>query len=807
MKKSTTTSAALTENVPQTTTHVQTHDPNDSRTEESSETHQVQLTEYEDNSSAVQSSAPMKQPDSLWEGSNTLPNQELRAVLSRSYQLGVYTWNTEGFGADLIPTNAVLETLLAIPNINEKVRYFKYFRCKGVRLTFRLNSTQWHYGTLCISSTVNDSAKWHNSTVANTAQFLNNRPLLLDATVEDAVDYEVHWKSSNQWYDVLDGKPNAPLQYRVTVAVPLSMIGDTLKPARLTVFANFIDPEVALPLGDSLQPFMAHEATQKVRGVFESSKEAEDKSESNNVLSTVSSVTDTVFEVFDSVSSVAMKLAPLLPMLMDKPSTLQPTSHMVVLPGADMPGFDGLDTGVKLCGHQAATAGWSEGVLGESLGNPSIYQMVRTPGFISAWSFNEATAAGTLLYSKTLSMGGNSYAPVANTFTPSPLAWYSTLFKFWRGSLKFMFHFVTSTFVTARIRIVWIPPDTAAPVTISDNESGDFVSEVVEISGTMDHVVSVPYINRILYKTIDAQNIYDHFSGGQTSEISSLGTLAIYLVTPVVTIDSVQTIKINALTFISAGEDFQFSNFATTQLTGDGTLKYGDDSALEGVHETSVFDAFNEEFPTLITARTSFESGIAKCEEYSDIVTLGKRYEILDLSPDEAQNTSYLLPWSLGIMTDNGASSMTYHQWLTACFVNFRGSKRYKVTWFGSKEVNSAVPQIYGAYTTVPAGNTAVFTNGPSFMTAYSANRWIEFEAAWVTSRPFLARASVVLNALGLDVNLVLPATGVLNEPVGKIAVAFGDDFAVGVYQAPPVLVRTPPVMMGSKGKALHVNK
>lgn len=287
--------------LPVTSATSSTPDTSGLREVSTEETHQVQLTEYLDASHSVTDAAPNASPDSLWKGTSPLADQGLTAVLSRSYQLGVFTWTTSARGTDIVPSMDVLATLLAIPNIAEKVAYFKYFRCKGVNLTIRVNATPWHYGTLVLSSTVNNSQDWHNSSNAASSQYFNNRPVLVDASSADAVNYEIHWKNLNQWYDTPASTPVNPMTFRMTVGVPLSMIGSVINPARVTVFANFIDPEVALPKGDSLATVIAQS------GRIKKSKEARDKSTQGSVVSDISSFADTAFEVVSTISEVAQK--------------------------------------------------------------------------------------------------------------------------------------------------------------------------------------------------------------------------------------------------------------------------------------------------------------------------------------------------------------------------------------------------------------------------------------------------------------------------------------------------------------------
>lgn len=922
------------------------------RTVETTESHQVQLTEYQDAAQTLSDASPGVTPDSLWEGSSPLPDQGLKAVLSRSYQLGVYTWTSSAVGTDIVANMDVLATLLAVPNIAEKVAYFKYFRCKGVNLTLRVNSTPWHYGALIASSTVNDSYEFHNSSVPQSRQYMNNRPVVIDAASMDAVNYEIHWKSARQWYDVKDALPAHLMTFRLTVGAPLSMIGTALNNARVTIFANFIDPEVALPMADSialvraqsgvLDPFPGNVADEltpaqltrrlgsylslepdpfvfakeikrdpaavavmltrhlsthdlgkiceeialangvEAGGLIQSklfqsnpqdvmkivqkhlegvdnpyaycnrlvgahacaadllvkrlarsdiaslltklvdkhgyiveaqsgrkkaSKEARDKSESGSIISDIRSFADTTFQIVGSAADVAAKIAPMVAFMADKPTTLRPMDHVSVLPGVDMPYFHGLDSSVKLSGLPDASAGFSAGVLGESIGNPSIYSLVRTPGYIGNWTFTSGTAAGTKVFERGLSVVGQAYK-TGNTLTVTPLTWYSSLFKFWRGGIKFFFHFVTSSFITARLRFVWIPPDHSAPATIADNESGDYVSQVVEVTGSMNHCVTIPYINSRLYKRVTggttASTLSDVVDGTSNLENVSLGTLAVYLVTPVVTVDSAITPTVNAITWISGAEDMQFSNMSGELAQPQGeTWEFGTVTA-----QCSIFEEFSKPFEPIIDANFAFECGLATSEDYGDIASLMKRYSVSVLTGTGTNDYSDGFNWNAFQLPSGANTVANFQQWITACFVNFRGSVRFKAFWPTANASASTLPTVVGAHTPADVLEIIHAPSNPTFVTTNTSNNYFEFEIVWNTRQPFLNRG---LNQYteGLGVHVLLPVVAPAPQPVGTYAMSVGDDFALGVYQAPPLVTITPapPLVPAIMAGGVHKNQ
>lgn len=753
------------------------------------ETEQVQLTEYHDAAQSIDAAVVSTMPDQIWQGTQTLPNQALKDVLSRSYQLGVITWTGSAVGTDLIAAMDVMQTLLAIPNIAEKVLYFKYFRCKGVRLTIRVNSTSWHYGCLVASSTVNDSHQFHNNGVITGRQYCNNRPVLLDATSMDAVNYDIPWSHNEQWVDVVHPADHL-MTFRLTVGVGLSMIGSVLNDAKVTLFANFIEPEVSLPVGDSVSAIaMKAQSGRKVK-----SKEAAQKTASGSFASGVHDFADTLFEVVDLGTSVAERLAPLAAMVADKPTSLSAPQHMVVLPGTNMMQTRGLDTTVKMCADPEANAGVSSGSMGDAIGNPSVYDLVKTPGFLGDFAYNSGTAAGAKVWSHALSLKGMSFNTGILTTTPTPLNWFAPMFKFWRGGLKFYFHFVTSSFVTSRLRIVWIPPDYAVPTTLADNESGDYVSQVLEVTGTMDHCLTIPWISRKLYRKVCPDDtVIQAFSNESNSEAFGLGSIAIYLITPIVTIDSVITPTITSMIWVSGAEDMQFSNFAGS-LGVDPTLVRAYAPAEEMQAQCSVMEVFESPFDPIIAATTTVESGLATSEDYGDLVSLGKRYSVTSAGPDVVNQFWYdnAFVWSEFLLQIETPRMFRFQQWLTACHVNFRGSVRFKVFWVTDNATitHDSLPMVIGAYDAPAAGivNHDLVAN-PHFVTSnFNSNHFMEFETTWNTDVLYMHRG-VTSDDDGLNARVQVPVTtGTPLAHTIQVAMALGDDFAIGVYEAPPLI-------------------
>jgi len=728
-------------------------------------------------------------PDQLWVAQNPFPNEDLRVALSRSYLIDVVTWTSSSVGTNLsgFANVDIFATLLAIPNIAEHIAYYAYFRCKAVRVTVRVNATPWHYGVLVISSTVNNSYLYHNSTNAQSRQYMQNNPVLIMANQANAVDYDIPWCAKEQWSEVTNAHIVHPMTLRITVASVLSMLGSSLTDALVSVFANFVEPEVAFPVANSVsRTSVARRVTAQSHKEKRVNKEAQQKTEDFTMATSIRSFTDTTLEVFNSALSVAEKLGPYVAMVADKPTSLRPVQNVSLQPGSSMTHTRGLDTSIKLAADPEASTGVSHGSMGDVLGNPSLLQVIMTPGYSDRFSFTNSTAEGTKLVSIYIHPMNQIYkvsTGATENYTFGPMTWFAQLFRYWRGSIKVGIYFVSCTFITFRVRIVWFPEWVTPPATITDNESGDYVSKVVEVVGSMLVEFSVPWICKDLYRQVvdPGINLSLAWEPDDYGVHFPNGIVCVYLLAPLVTVNSSLVPTVNGLIYTAAGEDMQLAGLCTT-------LQFEDNNDTYRVSPTScVYKDFSRPFEPIIASTSSFEFGLASSEQFTDLVSLGKRFTQRALYPDVGASNNLTLLASDAFFLQNalivGDSALT--KWVSACHVNFRGSLRWKIlqaSYTASTAIGTATAGYY------PIVNTKLVTSQATYVSENSVSKFYEVEVPYMEATPWVSR-NLFSNS---NVRMTVPVTAALTTTmIGTKMLAFGDDFAMGVYQSPPWIAWT----------------
>jgi hypothetical protein len=178
-----------------------------------------------------------------------------------------------------------------------------------------------------------------------------------------------------------------------------------------------------------------------------------------------------------------------------------------------------------------------------------IHNYMLLPALVDVFSVAESTPIGTIFATYQL---GPSLRYGATQSTPG-----SNLGRFcsqWRGGIKLHFIFVAPMFASARVRLIYAPAGVSLPA--DDVDIMRFKNVVVDIKGTTEYSLYVPYLSR--YPSL--YTVTSTF--GRTLDVSeySIGTIYCQLLNPIQNFSSGSTAAIGVSLFMSCGEDMIFSN-------------------------------------------------------------------------------------------------------------------------------------------------------------------------------------------------------------------------------------------------------
>lgn len=730
--------------------------------------HTEELTKYhEDDASAMVQREPPSF-DKVWGMTNTLPDQGTGKLLSRSYELATSVWSS----ADPQGTNKLTlefpKALFAIPWILSLSSRFAYFRCKAVEITLRANSTPFHFGALAMSHVVGvGSLLAHGN---NWKQRLNNSPHLLNVMEANIITLTIPWNIPRAWFALPLKVQTEDELATVTVDV-LSVLyqdADSTQDVDVSVFARFVEPELQGPVAEEILLSATHPRNTKGESQVTQKKsrknEANVKEKENDQLaSTIGNAVDTISQIVDIGSEVGTKLLPLLAM-MDKPSSQGTIQHVEVQPGRDMAQTAGVD-GVVVLGTSQAAGLAVEGKLIDGYPYaPTVAEIAQKPSYFKSYS----VSAGNVANSKFMDWPvypGSLYTDYVNVITRRNYgysAWVAGLFRFWRGSMKYMVQFFTSRFTSMRIRIVWSPLGTLPP-TMSDDETGDYVSMVVDVTGSKVIEFSVPFLAENFYRNLGTLG-----SVPVNPESYYNGYVGLYVVNTMVNADRVVTPHAEIHVWGACGGDIQFNGFqgnaVHTTLADKETQPVKRRHPRNTTGESCVFAEFEKPFEPIIDSSGFAESGLITTEEYVHWTDLGKRY-------------APMITWSSNIGQYGGFFDLfTY---LCAPFIWKRGSVRARL-FQTTSPVN---------YMEVKWGNAQ---GGPTFATSGSAAQFLPFEVPWIASVPFdyvQGTSAMSVSGTTLTPNPSITSTPAGNGASSKVFRAFGDDFMLGGLYSPPAVV------------------
>jgi hypothetical protein len=339
----------------------------------------------------------------------------------------------------------------------------------------------------------------------------------------------------------------------VCVMNPLKVAGGASNPTlQLTTFAQFTDFEL---LGPS--EATANSTSKKVVKADKEQKNATRQGTLGKVAGAVSDVAGALSTV-PVVGGIASAVAPVARAIggifdyfgWDKPTDMQSLSFFTTRNGRGMTNSSGVDSsepiGLKP-DQKVSTEALNFGF--EDPATRSLLKLIQTPTWNGSFTIANNQAVETVF--KRIYV--RPYTPDVTYDVPGGLeyqrhgylSYYSQFFRACRGGYRYIFHFDTSSYTTARVRITF-EPSTSNVTSVTDG--GDSFSRIIDINGSTTVILEVPYCYRSARMPIEY---------GLGANFAANGQLMFSLVNPIQTNgSSSDVIFVNM--FRCAADDFRF---------------------------------------------------------------------------------------------------------------------------------------------------------------------------------------------------------------------------------------------------------
>jgi hypothetical protein len=333
----------------------------------------------------------------------------------------------------------------------------------------------------------------------------------------------------------------------------------------------------------------------------------------------------------------------------------------------------------------------------------NIREIAKRESYLTTFNWNIGTAPETLLWNARVdpcTWAENSGPPVSFHFPACAMA--ALPFQHWKGTMKFRFQIVCSSFHKGRLKIVYDPNH------IDGNEYNTNYLKIVDIAEEQDFTIEVgngqerSFLNHHYPGVDSVTQMYSSTRYAVKEEGN--GVIAVYIVNELTTPNSTANNDIEINVFVSMGDDFEVAvpedtigNFVLKPQSGDLLEPQSGELVPEG-QKTEEPSAPQQELATQVGPGIAEDPALNKVffgEAITSFRTMLKRYNLwntipkTDTIPVKISGRFAAFPYYRGNVpsaVDLTALATPYNycntvllHWVVSAFSGYRGSIRYKL--------------------------------------------------------------------------------------------------------------------------------
>lgn len=519
---------------------------------------------------------------------------DIHAILKRPVQVHTGEFDSSFTSVNLKFPDVILQKST---NVVKKLDYFTYFRA-NVKVKIMFNATPFMSGKYWLYFAPFDSISNRGSLVGNLPNNTGFPGIEIDLATNAPVEIKMPYCAPLSHYNLLDTHSNMG----ELKLIPLNPIRSGENPvangAGFTIFAWFEDIELAMPtsLPITVPTFKAQVGSEEVAatsGPTISGASAAVASAS----STLSGAIPILGKFLRPVEWVSRFLSGAASAAgWNKPGNLDKNSPYVNVPAKGYTQADGIDLSAKLCAMPDNGLTYESGLFSTDVDEMDLsFVAAKSCIFRSEvlWSTDE-TAATQLL--------GFHVAPglcqsLSGSLKATTVAFLTSMFRYWRGSMKYRLTVAKTAFHTGRLRITYHPG--VYNVLAANRVNENAYNWILDLSVSSELEFEVPYVANVPWKETLIGDVFDvNFA----KEKFSTGTVTVEVLTPLrASSTSVSTIcPINV--WIAGGDDISFAvpdfgNCAIADPDNPGTFNESTVSSFTAqvFNETSPAVAHNEQ--------------------------------------------------------------------------------------------------------------------------------------------------------------------------------------------------------------------
>jgi len=619
------------------------------------------LTQFKESANVV--TQEISGHDYLERISNPFVDQTPTQVLERVYRLATLSWTPGMANQAFTFPGPLVNTLIA-----NYLAPFRYFRA-GIKLQIRMNSTPYHQGALMVSSLPTiDAAVGSPTTLWNPYVLSGFKPVVLSASTQDSCVIEFPYLNPVPWLSVSTLSTSAAIGTILISELNELTSTSTGVPAsvELLVFGSFTNPKVA-----SYNETVAAQSTGRSRFAFDflpipALKHAGDEAKIKNKEGVdsrgIQKVVGGVSEIIKMIPIVGDIYRPIANFIstygknLDMPTDTAVTTMVQQYPFQYQNNVRGLFQGDKFTMFPQSAISMDNFSMETS--EMSITQLVMTP--MLNWRYIYANSGDI----NTINVHPLEANDATSAFTCDYLAYVAAHHEYWRGSIKYMFHFISSAFYSARFQLSY-------QLNAGGLIDANLPSQIIDVKGDTITEVTIPFLWNTFWRKTGILGL------------NTLPSLQLKMITPIAGSSDPSTPIIYVNVWRSGGEDSQFSLLKGSQntlpwtpatTTKTTTITTG---VTQPRAQTSVCSRFQQKFaPINEFAQFSSELGNCMPECTLTVKDILRRFSLID--PRNWQSAAdFSYPYSLPFYSPNYFAEP--FSAFSNIFLFWRGSRRFRV--------------------------------------------------------------------------------------------------------------------------------
>lgn len=180
-------------------------------------------------------------------------------------------------------------------------------------------------------------------------------------------------------------------------------------------------------------------------------------------------------------------------------------SALAVRQGSNWPNATGYDYNDNMGLFEDNKVRALNNIGGSGSDQMSLKYVLSIPTWYTSFNFDTSMSTGSQLKDIRASpeqFYENTSYTNPNVFMTTPLKYFSTMFQYWRGTIRFKIIAVKTEFHTGRVRVSFEP---SYGITVLDQDQVYLYSEILDLKLASEWIIDVPFTSSALYAPVSAK--------------------------------------------------------------------------------------------------------------------------------------------------------------------------------------------------------------------------------------------------------------------------------------------------------------